>query len=68
MFCRISKESNSFHEPVPAPIYLKIIGSAGTGKSHVINLVSQWVEKILRKEGDHIEKPYCIKTAHTGML
>ena len=63
-----SKEFNSFLEPVPEPIYFKVIGSAGTGKSHVINLVSQWVEKILRKEGDQIDHPYCIKTAHTGIL
>ena len=63
-----TKEMNSFLEPVPQPIYLKVIGSAGTGKSHVINLVSQWVEKILRKEGDNIDQPYCIKTAQTGRL
>ena len=71
-FCKLfkralpSKEMNSFLEPAPKPIYMKVIGSAGTGKSHVINVVSQWVEKILRMEGDQIHQPYCIKTAHTG--
>ena len=61
-----SKEMNSFLEPAPKPIFLKVVGSAGTGKSHVINVVSQWVEKLLRTEGDQIGQPYCIKTAQTG--
>ena len=33
--------------PIPDPVFLKVFGSAGTGKSHLIRLVSQWVELLL---------------------
>ena len=41
------------NNPVPDPVFLKVFGSAGTGKSHLIRLVSQWVELLLRTEGDN---------------
>ena len=53
-------------EPVPEPMLLKILGTAGTGKSHVINIVAQWVEHYLRREGDNIDCPYVIKCSFTG--
>ena len=52
--------------PVPDPVFLKIFGSAGTGKSHLIRLVSQWVELIMRTEGDNPDVPYIIRTSFTG--
>ena len=52
--------------PVPDPVFLKIFGSAGTGKSHLIRLVSQWVELLLRTEGDNPDCPYVIRTSFTG--
>ena len=52
--------------PVPDPVFLKIFGSAGTGKSHLIRLVSQWVELIMRTEGDNPDAPYIIRTSFTG--
>ena len=52
--------------PVPEPLFLKVFGSAGTGKSHVINLVSQWTESVLRCEGDNLDCPYVIRTSFTG--
>ena len=45
---------------------LKILGTAGTGKSHVINIVAQWVEYYLRSSGDNIDSPYVIKCSFTG--
>ena len=42
------------------------VGGAGTGKSHVINLTAQWTEKLLRKSGDDLDQPYCIKMCFTG--
>ena len=35
----------------PDPIYLMVHGGAGAGKSTVINVLAQWVQKILEKEG-----------------
>ena len=51
---------------VPEPVYLKVLGSAGTGKSFVISLVSQWVELLLRKEGNNPDCPHIIRTSFTG--
>ena len=58
--CRVTEEQT------PEPIILKIFGNAGTGKSHVINIVAQWVEYFLRQEGDNIDCPYVIKCSFTG--
>ena len=43
-----------------------MVGSAGTGKSHVINLTAQWTEVLLRKSGDDLDQPYCIRLCFTG--
>ena len=52
--------------PLPEPLRLKVLGGAGSGKSHLIDLISQWVEHLLRTEGDNLDHPYIIKTAFTG--
>ena len=41
-------------------------GGAGTGKSYVIDAMSQQLEKILRKPGDNPDHPYLLKVAFTG--
>ena len=41
-------------------------GGAGTGKSHVIDVLSQKLQKTFQKEGDNPDQPYIIKTAFTG--
>ena len=38
----------------PEPIYLMVHGGAGAGKSTVINILAQWVQNILEKEGNII--------------
>ena len=58
--------NSSLEDILPAPLYLVVIGSAGTGKSHIIYIVSQWCEIILKTEGDNIDHPYCIRVAVTG--
>ena len=58
--CRVTNEA------VPDPLMLKILGTAGTGKSHVINIVAQWMEHYLRQSGDGIDSPYVIKCSFTG--
>ena len=37
-----------------------------SGKSFVISLVSQWVELLLRKEGNNPDCPHIIRTSFTG--
>ena len=56
------KEGNS-HPTAPL---VMVHGGAGAGKSTVINILAQWTQKILQKEGDKIECPCVIKTAFTG--
>ena len=56
------KEGNS---PPKAPL-LMVHGGAGAGKSTVINVLAQWLQKILQKEGDNIECPCVLKAAFTG--
>lgn len=53
---------------VKAPEAPKLIvsGGAGAGKSTLINVMSQWLHKLLMKPGDDPESPYVIKTATTG--
>ena len=60
------KKSLLTQMPLPEPLRLKVIGSAGTGKSHLIDLICQWVEHLLRREGDNLDHPYVVKTAFTG--
>ena len=51
----------------PKPPLLVVHGGAGTGKSTLISVISQWAHKILRKPGDDSDCPYVIRTAPTGM-
>ena len=50
----------------PDPPLLLVHGGAGTGKSHVIDVLSQTLEKIFRKSGDKPDEPYILKLAFTG--
>ena len=52
--------------PPPPPPLLIVQGGAGSGKSMLINSISQWFEKDLRQAGDDPEKPYVLITAFTG--
>ena len=52
--------------PLPTPPLIVVQGSAGSGKSHVIDLLSQWIEKLLRAPGDSPSQPYVIKCAFAG--
>ena len=38
-------------------------GGAGSGKSTVINVVTQWIQKIVEEAGDNITSPCVVKTA-----
>ena len=55
----------SFSAP-PDPPLVMVHGGAGAGKSTVINVLAQWVQLILQKEGDDSNSPCVIKVAPTG--
>ena len=48
-----------------APLVI-VHGGAGTGKSTVIDVLSQNIERIFRKTGDDPNHPYIIRAAFTG--
>ena len=41
-------------------------GGAGSGKSTLINVMSQYVHQILLREGDDLDCPYILLSAFTG--
>ena len=53
-------------KPYPRAPLLMIHGGAGSGKSTLINVIYQYVNHILRKEGDEPDCPYIILSAYTG--
>ena len=65
-YCKLYARARADQSTVPQPLLYKVVGSAGTGKSHVINLTAQWTEVLLRKSGDDLDQPYCIRLCFTG--
>ena len=54
------------HGRAPRPDNAVVIGGAGSGKSTVIECLTQWCHKILAKPGDDPNSPYVLKAATTG--
>ena len=52
--------------PSPEPPYWMVHGGAGSGKSHTISALAEWVQYILQQPGDDFSCPYVLKTAFTG--
>ena len=50
----------------PTPPHLLVLGNGGTGKSHVIDVLSQLLQKTLSKSGDNPDHPYIVRVAFTG--
>ena len=50
----------------PVPPHLMVHGGAGSGKTTVIRNLCNWVEKIMRRDGDESGLPYVIRCAPTG--
>jgi hypothetical protein len=60
------KKFSSGKSNIPKQLLYIVQGGAGAGKSTVINIMSQWCERILRKSGDNPNQPYIIKATFTG--
>ena len=51
---------------LPRAENLVVIGGAGSGKSTVIECLTQWCHRLLEKSGDDPNSPYILKAATTG--
>jgi hypothetical protein len=67
-YCKdLKRSSSSPSVSCPKDPLLVVHGGAGTGKSTLINVLSQWIHKILQLPGEDYECPYVIRAAPTGM-
>ena len=48
------------------PLYITVMGAAGTGKSYLIETIYQCVVREARLPGDSPDDIFCLLTAHTG--
>ena len=60
-------EERKAENPKPVSPLILVHGNAGTGKSHVIDILSQLLEKTFRRSGDSPEHPYILRLAFTGV-
>ena len=65
-FARAVVKSLKIGNLSPEAPKLMVHGGAGSGKSSVINVLKQWVHRILQTEGDCPDCPYVMVTAPTG--
>ena len=65
-FVRGLKKFKNGFESLPCPENLVVIGGAGSGKSTVIECLTQWTHRVLAKAGDDPSSPYVLKAATTG--
>ena len=65
-YCKKYRRARVDNIEIPPPLFRKIVGCAGTGKSFVINIAAQWCEKLLRSSGDNIDQPYVVRAAFMG--
>ena len=67
-YAKAVKKSQCAKVKVSLPIapLLVVQGGAGSGKSALIEALTQRVEGILRTAGDHPDHPYIVKAAFTG--
>ena len=65
-FARQYQRALARKNPWPKSPELIVHGGAGSGKSHVIDVLSQLLEKVFRTSGDDPNCPYILKLAFTG--
>ena len=62
----IARESTKTRRAVVETPSIIVTGGAGSGKSEVIKVVAQRVDRSLRRSGDDPDKPYVLLCAPTG--
>ena len=62
----IVKAHKNHKNAIPETPCLIVLGGAGSGKSTVINSLTQWIQKTLQKPGDDPQSPYILATGTTG--
>ena len=65
-FARDTKKAIKGWIPFPKPPLVLVEGFAGSGKSTLISVLSQWFEKEMRSEGDNPDMPYLLKGCFTA--
>ena len=65
-YIKAYKKAKLNGQPLPKPFYAVVVGGAGSGKSHVIHIIEQWVELEMRDSGTHLDHPFIIKCAFAG--
>ena len=59
-------EERKTENPKPATPFMLVHGNTGTGKSHVIDVLSQLLQKTFKQSGDNPNHPYVLHLAYTG--
>lgn len=59
-------KAKSGKNPFPSAPLVVVQGGGVAGKSHVIDILSQWIETISRSSGDNPDHPYALKCAFAG--
>ena len=62
----VSKARSNSNFVKPKPFLLIVHGGAGSGKSLLIDSVSDWCGKEFATRGDVVDRPYILLCAHTG--
>ena len=65
-FAKDVVKSRNGKNKLPQPLYLMMHGGAGAGKSTVIRITAQWMQKILQQEGQDIDCPSVVITSFCG--
>ena len=65
-YARDIVKSRNHENQIPEAPRVIVLGGAGSGKSTVINCLTQWVHKNLQRPGDEPQSPYILPTATTG--
>ena len=65
-FATNMRKSRNKNLPTPTAPLIVVQGGAGCGKSFVISVMAQWMERIFRTPGDNPNHPYLLRCAFTG--
>ena len=64
VMCKLCEKND---EPMPKPFHIFLSGGAGVGKTFVVNLMTDYLKKVLRYPGQNPdEQPSVVVTASTG--